>query len=162
MSPGRAVDRRTAFPLGADPKTTMSAITPEGDCAMSPPARETFHRDARASSPSKNSFVHRCRTSAGSASERKTASGSPPIAAMSLNPRTRQRCPTTLAECHSRRKCTFSRQKSVVTSSSCPRGGRSTAQSSPIPRTTAFATPRPASRRILSINARSLVGTRPV
>ena len=45
----------------------------------------------------------------GNASDRKTARGSPPMAAMSLSPRARQRWPTAFGECHSRRKCTPSR-----------------------------------------------------
>ena len=68
------------------------------------------------------------------ASERKAASGRAPMAARSLKPRARQRWPTLCGGCQSRRKWTFSRERSVVTTSSSPRRGRSTAQSSPMPR----------------------------
>ena len=71
--------------------------------------------------------------SAGSPKDRKQASGSPPMAAMSLRPRVRQRCPTAAGGCQARRKCTFSRQRSVVTRSSKPGLRRRMAQSSPMP-----------------------------
>ena len=58
------------------------------------------------------------------------------MAAISLSPRVKQRRPTSSGRCQSRRKCTFSIVKSVVTSNSCPGGMRSTAQSSPMPVTT--------------------------
>jgi len=58
------------------------------------------------------------------------------MAAISLNPRARHRCPTDSAECHSRRKCTVSKVKSVVTSTSFPEAGRRIAQSSPMPMVT--------------------------
>src|SRR5229473_1754340 len=40
-SPGRAPERRIAFPFGTEPNTTMSASTPCGDSAVSPPAKLT-------------------------------------------------------------------------------------------------------------------------
>ena len=58
------------------------------------------------------------------------------MAARSLNPRVKQRCPTDSGECHSRRKCTVSKVKSVVTSTSVPGAGRRIAQSSPMPTVT--------------------------
>ena len=42
------------------------------------------------------------------------------MAAMSLSPRARQRCPTESAGCHARLKWIFSRLKSVVTRASWP------------------------------------------
>ena len=118
---------------GTDPSTMMSANTPVGDCAVSPPANGTRYSAASRSNPRMNRSTQLCAKSPGSAKDRNTASGSPPIAAISLNPRVKHRCPTDSGGCHSRRKWTPSRLKSVVTSSSCPAGGRKTAQSSPIP-----------------------------
>ena len=133
-SPGRAPERRMAFPAGTEPSTTMSARMPSGDCAVSPPARGTENRVGQLQQ-SRNESVHpTLRQLGGSASERNAARGIPPMAAMSLSPRARQRWPTESGGCHSRRKCTSSRLKSVVTSASCPRGIGSTAQSSPMPR----------------------------
>ncbi len=131
-SPGWAVLRRMALPSGTDPMTVMSARTPEGDCATSPPARVTPACLAVLRSPSKNWSTQRCGRSAGSARERNAAKGSPPMAAMSESPRVRQRWPMESAGCHSRRKCTPSSEKSVVTSVSVPGGVESTAQSSPM------------------------------
>ena len=93
------------------------------------------------------------RRSAGSPRERKQASGSPPMAAMSLSPRARQRWPTAAAGCHARRKCTSSTQRSVVTSNSYPGERRRMAQSSPMPWITPFAEADWASRRICAIKA---------
>jgi hypothetical protein len=59
--------------------------------------------------------------------------GSPPMAAMSLSPRARQRCPTDSGGCQSRRKCTPSRLKSVVTRKSRSFENRRTEASSPMP-----------------------------
>ncbi len=115
---------RPAFPL---------RVSSAGDCARSPPASGTLNRRASFNRPLRNWSAQRWGNPEGRASERKAAIGSPPMAAISLSPRARQRCPTTAAGCQSRRKCTFSRVKSVVTSKSCPAGGRSTAQSSPMP-----------------------------
>lgn len=154
QSPARAPDRRTAVPLGIDPRMTISASTPLGDRAVSPPASCTPHVFASLSSPRKKRSAHFCGTSAGNARERKAATGSPPIAAMSLKPRARQRCPIDSGECHARRKCTPSRLKSVVTNTSCAAGTRSTEQSSPMPvRMTVL---RPAARSGLSsVNLRT-------
>jgi hypothetical protein len=109
-----------------------------------------------------NRSTHLCVKSAGSARDRNTAIGSPPMAAISLNPRVKHRCPTDSGGCHSRRKWTPSRLKSVVTSNSCPAGGRSTAQSSPIPVTSVLLPPvaRCAKLRKRAINCRSGRGTK--
>jgi hypothetical protein len=141
----------------------MSARIRSGDSVVSPPARRTWNLLASFSRPSKKPSTHFCGVRAGSASERKTATGSPPIAAISLNPRVRQRCPINCGECHSRRKCTPSRLKSVVIRASWPAGMRSTAQSSPIPATTAPAMVRagrlPARCRIFAMSSLSTSGT---
>ena len=106
-----------------------------------------------------------CARSRGRASDKKAAIGCPPIAAMSLSPRARQRCPIDSGECQSRRKWMPSSEKSVVTNvsfSSClPRRGcsRSTAQSSPIPVTIAGFLRTLAVRRIWAINAFSPITT---
>jgi hypothetical protein len=102
----------------------------------------------------------------GTAKERNAATGLPPMAAMSLSPRVRQRCPTDSGGCQSRRKWMPSRLKSVVTRNSCPGSSRRTAQSSPMPARTARFEPgiRPwaedsAMRRIWAISAFSGSGT---
>ena len=101
--------------------------------------------------------THRCASFLGRARERNAACGSPPMAAMSLRPRVRQRQPTTSGGCHSGRKCTPSREKSVVTRTSCPGGSRRTAASSPMP---AFMLLLPCRvvRRMRAINAFSCKG----
>jgi len=118
---------------------------------VSPPDRVTVNRLASRRSPARKSFTHLCGSFGGSANERKQAKGSPPIEAMSLNPRARQRCPTLAAGCHSRRKWIFSMHKSVVTSRCEPAGTFNMAQSSPIPRTTPGLTVLADFRRITSI-----------
>lgn len=154
-----------ARPFGADPSTTVSARIRSGNCVVSPPARGTLCFFASFRRPSKKPSTHFCGVLAGRARQRNTAMGSPPIAAMSLNPRVRQRCPMNCGECHSRRKCTPSRLKSVVTRASWSAGMRSTAQSSPIPATTpaladpAFGEGFPARRRIREISSLSTKGT---
>ncbi len=140
-SPGPAPERKIALPCGTVPKTTISARTPCADCEVSPPANVTLNSSAKFNNPFRNRSTHLWGKVVGTANERKAAIGSPPIAAMSLNPRARQRRPTTSGGCHSRRKCTPSRLKSVVTSVSCRAGIRRTAQSSPIPATTAAGPP---------------------
>src|SRR5580704_16722983 len=135
-SPAFAPERSTAFPLGTDPTTTMSACIPPADCAVSPPASGTFNSFAKFSNPFRKRSTHRCGTSRETARDKNAARGSPPMAAISLSPRVRQRRPTNSGGCQSRRKWTFSMLKSVVTSSSCLGGTRSTAQSSPMPATT--------------------------
>ena len=159
-SPTFAVDRRSARPCGAVPTRTISinpkpvtvsrrsvrlrldAAAIKGDSAVSPPARGTLYLFARERNPSKKRSrqegrPERLRTSStGSASDKNAASGLAPIAARSLNPRARQRCPTDSGECHSRRKWTDSKVKSVVTRTSFPAGGPRMAQSSPIPAVT--------------------------
>src|SRR6185312_5706268 len=138
----------------------MSARTPPGDCAVSPPASLTLCLPARASKPSKKRSVQLCGVSRGSARDKNAALGTPPIAAMSLRPRARQRCPMHSGDCHSRRKWTFSRLKSVVTRASCRYGILTIAQSSPMPN----ATPDPLAfdvrRRRCSMNSRSDRGIR--
>jgi hypothetical protein len=128
-----------------------------GDSAVSPPASGTRYLRASARKPSMNLSSHAAGSRAGTASERKTASGSAPIAAKSLRPRARQRWPADSGGCHSRRKCLPSSVKSVVTQISCPREGRRTAQSSPTPRGTARDPDptRAARRRIVSISSSS-------
>ncbi len=111
---------------------TLSA--PDGDFAVSPPARGTRWRSASAIKPSRNPCSQDPVSSDGRASERKAASGRAPMAARSLRPRARQRWPTLCGGCQSRRKWTFSSERSVVTTSSSPRRGRNTAQSSPMPK----------------------------
>ena len=143
-SPGRAPDRRTGVPhfspvlrevgeCRTDPRTTISANTPAGDSAVSPPARGTLKRFARNRNPFKNPSTQLCGSFAGNAKDRKAAMGSPPMAAMSLSPRARQRCPTDSGGCQSRRKCTSSRLKSVVQRRSRSFGTRRTEASSPMP-----------------------------
>jgi hypothetical protein len=110
--------------------------------AVSPPASGTSCTRANRSNPSTNRLAHSPANSAGSANERKAAAGLAPIAAISLNPRARQRCPATSGWCQSRRKCTFSRNRSVVITNSSPARGLRIAQSSPIP---SRSTPDPAS-----------------
>ncbi len=104
-----------------------------GDCAVSPPASGTSKRRASARNPSRNLSSQAPGKRDGIASDKNTAMGSAPIAARSLNPRARQRYPTDSGGCQARRKCAFSRVKSVVTQISNPDRGRNTAQSSPIP-----------------------------
>ena len=163
-SPGRAPDRNPAFPFGAVPTTTMSARIPSGDSAVSPPARVTLYLSPRRIKLRAKRPTQLCGNPRGSASERNAATGSPPMAAMSLSPRARHRCPTDSAECQSRRKWIPSRVKSVVTSVSfsfCrprPRS-RSTAQSSPIPNTTSVLVAAVARRRIWAIRAFSAITT---
>ena len=154
------------MPFGTDPSTTMSARIRSGDCVVSPPARGTRNLPASFSRPSRNPPTHRCGVRAGRARDKKIATGSPPIAAMSLSPRVRHRCPMNCGECHSRRKCTPSRLKSVVIRASCAAGMRSTAQSSPITatmdpalRTLPGLRGSPASRRIVEISCLSTKGT---
>ena len=72
-SPARAPERRMACPAGTEPSTTMSAKTPSGDCAVSPPARRTENRVASFSNPATKRSTHSCGSSAGSASERNAA-----------------------------------------------------------------------------------------
>jgi hypothetical protein len=107
-----------------------------------------------------NPSIHPCRSLPGTASDRKAARGIPPIAAMSLSPRARQRWPTESGGCHARRKWMFSSVKSVVISASCPLGSGNTAQSSPMP------SPErrllPAARRIRSMTIFSVRGMRRV
>jgi hypothetical protein len=119
---------------------------------VSPPARTTPCWPASLTRPLVKAFTQDCDRSRGRARDRKAATGSPPMAAMSLNPLLRQRWPTAFAGCQSRRKWIFSRVKSVVTSESSPAGNRITAQSSPIPAMIAgpdcrleLAVPRPVS-----------------
>ena len=103
-SPGRAPDRNTASPFGTVPTTTISARTPFGDSAVSPPARVTPYFSARLIKLRAKRPTQLCGRLRGIASERNAATGSPAIAAMSLSPRARHRCPTDSAECQSRRK----------------------------------------------------------
>jgi len=103
-SPGRAPERNMARPRGTYPVTTMSAHTPAGDSAVSPPARTALNCSAVCNTPFMKASTHRCGNFRGNASDRKTVTGSPPMAAISLRPRTRQRLPTTSGGCHSRRK----------------------------------------------------------
>ena len=135
----------------------MSANTCSlGDSEVSPPASGTLCCAARPSSPSRkpsSQSVSRA-TLRGKASERNAAIGRAPIAARSLSPRASARCPMDSGECQSRRKCRPSREKSVVTSRSCPGRGRRMAQSSPMPNCREVAGP-PARRRIRSIKASS-------
>ena len=113
--PGPAPDRSTAFPFGTEPSTTMSARMPPGDSAVSPPARLTLKLPP-ASADRAGSRPPTLRQTPRNGQERNAASGSPPMAAMSLSPRARQRWPTVSAGCHARLKWIFSRLKSVVTS----------------------------------------------
>jgi hypothetical protein len=131
----------------------MSASTPAGDSAMSPPASVTWNCRASLSKPPMNRSPQDCLNLRGKARDRNAAMGSPPMAAMSLSPRARQRWPTASGRCHSGRKCTPSREKSVVTSASWPRGSRITAQSSPIVVMIRKLGPLPARRRIFAIRA---------
>lgn len=124
------------MPRGTEPITMISASTPVGDCEVSPPARTMLECFASLSRPLRKPSIHFCGRFCGTAKDKKAAIGTPPIAAMSLSPRVRQRCPTDSGGCHSRRKCTPSRLKSVVTNVSYSGGMRSTAESSPIPATT--------------------------
>lgn len=124
------------MPFGTQPSTMTSARILEGDREVSPPLSVTLDSRANFRRPRKNRSTHDCGNFGGTASERKAALGRPPIAAMSLSPRTKQRWPTDSGECHSRRKWTFSSVKSVVTKMSLVCRRRSTAQSSPIPVTT--------------------------
>jgi hypothetical protein len=133
----------------------MSASTPLGDSAISPPASAMWNCRANFKKPSKKRFTQEFGKPWGSARDRNAALGSPPIAAMSLSPRVRQRWPTASGGCHSRRKCTPSREKSVVTSASCPCGRRNTAQSSPIPLPIHELWPNPVRRRIFAIRTLS-------
>ncbi len=126
----------------------------EGDCAVSPPARGTRWRAASASSPSRNPSSQAAGSRAGTASERKTARGLAPMAARSLRPRARQRCPADWGGCQSRRKWTFLREKSVVTQMSWPAKGRRIAQSSPMP-SRRVRERAPARRRMASMSASS-------
>jgi hypothetical protein len=127
--------------------STMSASTsPQGDSEVSPPASGTADWSANPRRPVKKRSTQRRPArvesiSAGSASERKAASGRAPIAARSLRPRASVRCPTDSGGCKSRRKWRPSRVKSVVTRISWPLGGRRMAQSSPMPRATPRAWP---------------------
>jgi len=130
---------------------------PVGDSAVSPPASVTLNCVANARSPCVRRRTQACENPRGTAKERKAAIGVPPIAAISLNPRVRQRCPTTSGECHSWRKWIPSSVKSVVTRISCPAGTRNTAQSSPMP----VVTPerRVAACRMREISVFSVTGT---
>lgn len=118
--------------MGALPNKTMSATTNE-DFAMSPPASGTRYWSAKAKNPSRKPSIHFPVSSAGNASDKNATSGRAPMAARSLRPRARHRWPTLCGGCQSRWKCTFSSERSVVTTISRPLRGRSTAQSSPIP-----------------------------
>src|ERR1039458_7518093 len=82
-SPGRAPERRTDFPLGAVPTTMMSARIPLGDSAVSPPARVTPNLSPRLIRLRAKRPTQAWGKSRGKASERKAATGSPPIAAIS-------------------------------------------------------------------------------
>ena len=96
-SPGFAPERRMALPLGAEPTTTMSARIPPGDWAISPPARVTWNASASRSRPVRKRSTQLCGRLRGKASDRNAAMGRPPMAAMSLSPRVRQRWPITSA-----------------------------------------------------------------
>ncbi len=111
----------------------MSARIPAGDSAVSPPAKVTPNSPASFKKPSRKRSIQFCDVRAGVARDKKAATGAPPIAATSLRPRARQRCPIDSGECHSRRKCTPSKLKSVVTRISWPAWIRRMPQSSPIP-----------------------------
>ena len=144
----------------------MSTRTPFGDSAVSPPASVTPNFSARLIRPRANRPTQDCGKSRGKARDRNAATGSPPMAAISLSPRVRQRCPTVSGGCQSRRKWIPSRVKSVVTRDSCPGTRPSTAQSSPIPVMTERFEPRArppvedfAMRRIWAIKAFSGSGT---
>ena len=142
-----------ACPLGTVPRTTISARTPLGDSAVSPPARVTPCCSASRSRPRKKRVTQDCGSLPGSARERKAATGSPPIAAMSLNPLARQRWPTDSGGCQFLRKWIPSRLKSVVTRQSKPDPIRKTAQSSPIP--TGISASPLAGSRLLPVEATS-------
>ena len=136
-----------------------------GDWEVSPPARGTLWRSARARKPLKKEEIQVlpdlfASMSAGRARERKAARGVAPMAARSLRPRARQRWPTDSGGWRSRRKCRFSRVKSVVTSTSESSGGRRMAQSSPIPRGRVLLREAAKSWRICSISASSPIGLR--
>ena len=74
--------------------------------------------------------------------DKNAASGEAPMAARSLRPLARQRCPTASAGCQSRRKWTCSSVRSVVTTTSVPAFGCRMAQSSPMPSRRVFAEAR--------------------
>ena len=117
-SPARARPRCIAWPFGAVPRRTMSAISSApAVCPVSPPASGTGVLRASEAMPRRNPCNHRrepgsARVVGGSARERKAASGCAPIAARSLSPRARQRWPADTGECRSRRKCRPSRKRS--------------------------------------------------
>ena len=94
--PGLRARPQDAFPFGTDPRhydvgqNVRWGIPPylHRRAAVS-------NSPARDNRPFVNPSTHFCGRSRGNASERKTAKGRPPMAAMSLRPRVRQRRPTT-------------------------------------------------------------------
>ena len=112
---------------------------------MSPPASLTWCCSAIRRSPRKKARTQDWGNAPGRARERKAATGSPPIAAISLSPLARQRWPTDSGGCQFLRKWIPSKLKSVVTRQSKSEPIRKTAQSSPIP-TRIDALARPVSR----------------
>ena len=142
---------------------TMSAAT-SGDSARSPPASGVLQASARARNPSKNLSIQGAAlralafwtSSEGKPNDRKAATGRAPMAAKSLNPRARVRCPMISGECQSRLKWRPAMDKSVVTASSSLARGRSSAQSSPIPNRSAPWEDCAARRRIWRSSVSSL------
>ena len=128
-SPGRAPARYSATPDGTSP-SAVTLMVSSGPRVVSPPTRSTPWRSASAKKPRANA-ASQASSTAGSASASVAQRGAAPIAARSerftasaLWPSARGSAPG--------RKCRPSTSMSVVTASSRPASGRSSAQSSPI------------------------------
>src|SRR6185503_10360162 len=135
LSVGRAPSRRSAFFFGTSPRivTQMTRGPPVGPRTVSPPTSSTPKRRARAKNPFEKPASHRS-LAAGSASASVAQRGAAPIAAMSERFTARDLWPSMRASAPAR-KCLSSSSKSVDTASSMPAPGRSSAASSPTPRT---------------------------
>jgi len=140
ISPGRAPERRMAWPVRTSPITVMF-MRISFRRVVSPPARKQRNlREARRNPPRKRSS-HRPVCVSGRAKLSRKQRGIPPMAATSLSALARHFHPTESGGCFSRKKCVPSRDQSQVRISSWPGFGRRTAASSPIPRATDFAGP---------------------
>ena len=131
-SPGLAASRRSDRPGAACPM----AVTPSasGPRVVSPPTSATPWASASSKKPS-SIASHQASSASGRASERVHQAGAAPIAARS-DRLTASAFQPMSAGASEARKCTPSLSTSVVTTSSRPAAGRSTAASSPIPMTT--------------------------